>query len=289
MRTMKNERPIVKDMKTQNAKTITPRSFLVAAAVVGMLLLCLTTPSFGQKEQAERATTRDGLTETGLMTNPEVSDDLDGTEDEYFYKFQARPGKLTLTLEVTANETNAGATLDLFGTNSKAILSNMLVQAADGGSERVSKSVNLAKAQDIIIRIKGLRYGSSAGYPGVYKIRLEGTAVRFTDVAPSDGPVEVKKPDMAPPDAPGQPAPPDGPVEIQNPAATPPDGPAEVKKPDVPESDGTGQDKKPAATPTDGTVQNKKPDAVDRVIEKGKAKSNKLLELLNKVKAKIPD
>src|SRR5687767_13914634 len=104
---MKNERPLIMDMKTQNVETIHLRSFLVAAAVVGMLLLSFATQTFGQKEQAERATTRDGLTGTGLMTNPEVSDDLDGTEDEYFYKFQAVPGKLTLTLEVTANETNA--------------------------------------------------------------------------------------------------------------------------------------------------------------------------------------
>ncbi len=175
---MKNERPKGEDMKTQNVKTITPRSFLVAAAAVGMLLLVSITPSYGQKEQAERATTRDGLTVTGFMTNPEVSDDLDGTEDEYFYKFQAVPGKLTLTLEVTANETNAGAMLDLFGVNNKAILSNLLAQAANGGSERVSKSVNISKKQEIIIRIKGLRYGSSAGYPGTYKIVLEG-AVSF--------------------------------------------------------------------------------------------------------------
>lgn len=267
-------------MKTQNAKTITTRSFLVAAATVGMLLFSFTTQSFGQKEQAERATTRDGLTETGFMTNPEVSDDLDGTDDEYFYKFQARPGKLTLTLEVTANETNAGATLDLFGTNSKAILSNMLVQAADGGSERVSKSVNLAKAQDIIIRIKGLRYGSSSGYPGVYKIRLEGTAVSFTDVVPSEVPVEVKKPDVVPSD---------GTVEVKKPADALSEATVEVKKPDEAPSDGPVEVKKPDEAPSTGTVEVKKPDAVDRVIEKGKAKSNKLIELLNKVKAKIPN
>lgn len=239
-------------MKTQTVNTNTTRFFLVAAAALGMLLFVSITPSFGQKEQAERATSRDGLTETGFMTNPEVSDDMDGTDDEYFYKFQAGPGKLTVTLEAVANETNAGATLDLFGVNSKPILSNMLAQGVDGGSERVSKSVNLAKAQDIIIRIKGLKYGSSAGYAGIYKIRLEGTAVSFNDVGPADGRVEAKEPDVA-----------------QS------DGPVEVKKADVPQSD--------------GPVEVKEPDAVDRVIEKGKAKSNKLLELLKKVKTKIPD
>jgi len=255
------------------------RIFFVAAAALVLLFVSIT-PTFGQKEQAERATTRDGLTETGFMTNPEVSDDLDGTDDEYFYKFQARAGKLTVTLEVVANETNAGATLDLFGVNSKAILSNVLAQGVDGGTERVSKSVNIAKAQDIIIRIKGLKYGSSAGYAGIYKIRLEGTAVIFNDVGPVDGPVEVKKPDV--PQS-------DGPVEVEAPDLPQSDGPVEVKAPDVPQADGTGQDKKPAASPSDATGQNKKPDAVDRVVEKGKAKSNKLLELLNKVKTKSPD
>lgn len=32
-----------------------------------------------------------------------------------------------------------------------------------------------------------------------------------------------------------------------------------------------------------------KPDAVDRPIEKGKTKGNKVFEVVNKVKAKIPD
>jgi hypothetical protein len=279
-------------MKIKKVNTNTTRLFLVAAAaVVVMLLFVSITPIFGQKDQAERATTRDGLTESGFMTNPQVSDDLDGTDDEYFYKFAAGPGKLTVTVEVIANQTNAGAMLDLFGTNSKAILSNMLVQAANGGSERIIKSVNIAKKQDVIIRIKGLRYGSSAGYPGTYKIRLEGTAVKFNappdatgqdknpDAAPSDGPVEVKKPDVTPSDAPGQDkkqeaAPSDGTVEVTKPEEAPPDITPEVKKPDDPPSDATGKEKKP--------------DVVDRVIEKGKTKSKKLLNLLDKVKAKIP-
>ena len=241
-------------MKNQNAKTITTRSFLIAATAVGMLLLSFSTQSFGQKEpfEARRATSRDGLIDTGYMTKAYVSDGLDGNDEEYFYKFQAVAGKLTVILVVVANETNAGATLDLFGTNSRAILSDLLVQAINGGSERVSKSVNLAKPQEIIIRINGLKYGTSGGYPGIYKIRLEGTAVNFKDAAPPDGPVEVKKPDAAPSD-----------------------GPVEVKKPD--------------AAPTLGPVEGKKPDVVDRAIEKGKTKSQKLLRVLDKVKTKIPN
>lgn len=272
------------------------RGLLFAAVAAALILVVFMTPSFGQKEDLEvkRATSRDGLLAIGFMTKPELSDELDGNDDEYFYKFQAGPGKLTVLLEVVANETNAGATLDLFGSNSKAILSNLLAQGADGGSERVSKSVNLAKAQDIIIRIKGLKYGSDSSYPGVYKIRFEGTAVNFAEPVPSEGPVQVMKPDVAPSDAPVEvikpdAAPSEGTVEVIRPDTAPTDGSVEIKKPDAAAPDETGSDKKPTATAPDKTVENKKPDAVDRVIEKGKAKSNRLLELLNKVKTKIPD
>ncbi len=181
-------------MRTQNEKSITRRSFLIWAAMV--LTLFSAAQCFGQKEESEakRATNRDGLAETGYMTKAEVIDEIEGTEDEYFYKFKARPGKLTVIVEVSANETNAGVMLDLFGPNSKAIISNMLVQAANRGTERVSQSVKLIKAQDVVIRIKGLKYGSSAAYPGTYKILLEGPAVNFEEVPSSEGAVEVKKP-----------------------------------------------------------------------------------------------
>ena len=184
-------------MNIQNTKTITARSILLTAAAAGIFLFSCASQSFGQKEPVEpqRAATREALIDSGYLTNANLSDDLDGSEDEYFYKFQAGPGKLTVTFEVTANETNVGAYLDLFGINSKAILSNMLAQGVDGGSERISKSVILAKAQDIIIRIKGIKYGSSGGYTGSYKLRLEGTAVNFKEMGASGGgPIPDKKP-----------------------------------------------------------------------------------------------
>lgn len=280
---MKNERLLVNDMKTQNAETINLRSFFVAVALVGMILISLTTQSFGQKEQVERATTRDGLTEAGFMTSPEVSDDLEGTEDEYFYKFQAVPGKLTLTLEVTANETNAGAMLDLFGSNNKSILSNLLAQAADGGRERISKSVNISKKQDIIIRIKGLRYGSSAGYPGTYKIVLEG-AVSFNVAVPSDVPGQNNIP--VPSDVPVQgniPVASDVPVQNNTPVASD----ATVQSNTPPASDATVKSNTPAAS--DQAVQEKKPSKADRVIDKAKSKSEKLLRVLDIVKEKKPN
>jgi hypothetical protein len=100
-----------------------------------------------------------------------VSDDLDGSGDSYFYKFTAGPGKVTITLEVEANETNAGATLDVFGTGTRAIVSNVLAQGVDKGSETVERSFKLTKQQTLVIRIKGIRYGDSGG-TGSYKITV---------------------------------------------------------------------------------------------------------------------
>lgn len=281
-------------MNTQTISTYGARSVLAASAGVAILLVFSTSQSFGQGEEVERVKSRDALAAAAFIQTGEISDDIDGDDDEYFYKLKAVAGKLTLTLEITATETNAGATLDLFGVNDKTILSNVLAQAADGGTERVSRSVNLAKAQDIVIRIKGMRYGSSASYPGIYKIQLEGTAINFKAAPPADGTVDVKRPELAPSDPRTEGINPDGPpsdgtVEVSKPDTAPIDGTVKVKTPDVTPADETVSDKKPTAAAPDKTGQNKKPDAVDRVIEKGKAKSNKLLELLNKVKEKIPD
>lgn len=258
-------------MNTQTFNKHNMRSILVAVAAAAMLLVISITPSFGQ---VERVASRDALSAASFMTSGEISDDLEGNDDEYFYKFKAGPGKLTITLEVTANETNAGAMLDLLGPNDKAIISNMLVQAADRGSEMAFQSVTLAKAQDIIIRIKGMKYGSSARYPGVYKISLAGTAVKFNDVAP-----------------------PAGLDQSQIPAAPPPLETDQSKNTDVPQPDGVDQENvpaqsgavPPAATPPAKTGQVEKPDAVDRAVEKGKKKSKKLLDILEKVKTKIPE
>ena len=271
-------------MKTHHAKKITCRSFLYAAVVVGAVLLTFATQNFAQKEESEvkRSTSRDGLADAGYMTKAEVSDDLEGTEDEYFYKFQARPGKLTLTLEVTANETNAGATLDLFGANSKAVLSNMLVQAADGGSESVSKTVNLAKGQDITIRVKGLRYGSGAGYPGVYKIRLEGPAVNFEAVPPiSAGPTQTpvadapQIPEATPASLPGQ---------VQ--AGTPAGAISQTGTTETAPSGATSQDGQPAAAPASAAA--KKPGKVDQALDGAKKKAATVLQVLEQVKTIKP-
>jgi len=119
----------------------------------------------------ERGTSRETAV---LIESNQVTDDLDGSDDSYFYKFAAGPGKVTITLEVEANETNAGATLDVFGVGSRAILSNVLAQGVDKGSERVERTFKLTKQQTLVVRIKGIKYGDSGG-TGSYTITIDGS------------------------------------------------------------------------------------------------------------------
>ncbi len=152
---------------------------------IAAMLLCAST-NFAQ----ERSKDRDNPT---LLTSNELSDDLDGSNDEYFYKFSAGPGKLTITFDVTASGTNAGAHLDLFDTSARSILTDVLAQGVDSGSERVVKTVQLGRLRDIVMRIKGIKYGDSGGN-GVYKVRLDG-AVNFK---PADTPKTTSSPTPSP-------------------------------------------------------------------------------------------
>lgn len=228
--------------------------FIVSVLFAAVLLIFTGAPAQDRSEDRNNPT---------LVTANEITDDLDGAENEYFYKFTAGPGKLTVTLEVDANETNAGANLDLFTDTNKPIMQNMLVQAIDGGSDRGSRSVKLRKKQIIIIRIKGLKYGTSGRYTGTYKILLEG-AVDFKLAAPAEGQVQPETPVAAP------------------------DENAQNNQPDPAPSAVAATDNPEAARSTP-TSENKKPDVVDRALEKEKTKSQKLRGLLDKVKAKIPD
>lgn len=177
-----NTRSLSKNIKGILIKVIT---------AVGLLLICFTMPHFGQRATSQAA--------ASYLTSGKISDNFDGTDDEYFYKIAASPGTLTIGLEVAANKTRAGAILQLSDSTSK-ITSNMTAEPVKGGSEQVFKSVTITKKQDVIIRIKGIRYGNEAGYPGSYKIFLEGSAVTFNDLEASD----VAKGDDTPTEETGQ-------------------------------------------------------------------------------------
>jgi hypothetical protein len=159
-------------MKTPGFGANAARMYAKFLAIATLVLFASISPALGQ-----RSGERDNPTP---LKSKEVSDQLDGSEDEYFYQFSGGPGKLTLTLEVKASGTNAGAYLDLFDAESRPVLSNVLAQGVDGSSERVVESAQLAQRQTMIMRIKGIKYGSSAGR-GTYKVLLDG-AVSFAPV-----------------------------------------------------------------------------------------------------------
>ena len=89
-------------MNTQLANKITTRTLREAAAAVGLLLIFFTIQNVGQKEvfEARRATSRDGLMDTGYLTKADVSDDLDGTVTEEKVAHDAgAPTSQSLTVE----------------------------------------------------------------------------------------------------------------------------------------------------------------------------------------------
>ena len=144
--------------------------------IVAAILICTSGAAFGQGRSEDRDN-------PAQLSSNKVNDELDGSDSQYFYKFTAGPGKLTVTLEVKASGTNAGAMLDLFA-NSKPILSDVLVQGIDAGSDRQVNSVQLNGKREIVMRIKGLKYGDSGG-TGTYTITLEGPVTFAQDAVPA--------------------------------------------------------------------------------------------------------
>jgi len=154
--------------------------FYVSSLLVAAVLFCASiSAAFGQG----RSEDRDNPT---LVNSNEISDNLDGSGDQYFYKFSAGPGKLTVTFEVKASGTNAGATLDLFDNKSRPLLADVLAQGVDGGVERVVNSVQISGRQDVVLRIKGIKYGDSGG-TGTYKVTLSGAVNIAPAAAPAGG------------------------------------------------------------------------------------------------------
>lgn len=172
--------------------------FYAMHLVITAFLFCVSiSPAFAQ----ERSTDRDNPT---ALTANVITDDLDGTDTAYFYKFTAGPGKLSVTIEVKASGTNAGAMLDLFDTRSRPILSDVLVQGIDGGSERIVNSVQLSGKRDIVMRIKGLKYGDTGG-TGTYKVTLDGPVSFSQAPAPQGGGAAANNVPAGAPAGPGVP------------------------------------------------------------------------------------
>ena len=178
-------------MNPQDKRISSSPWYATGILIAMMLLFASTKVAIAQ----ERSKDRDNPTP---LSSNELTDDLDGSNDEYFYKFSAGPGKVTITFEVKASGTNAGAHLDLFDTNSRSILTDVLAQGVDSGSERVVKSIQLSRLRDIVMRIKGIQYGDNGGN-GYYKVRLEGpVSFMKTEASPSASPSPVAPPSASP-------------------------------------------------------------------------------------------
>ncbi len=100
--------------------------------------------------------------------------ELDGTDSTQTLAFSVKgPGKVTLKFDVKASGTNVGAYFSVLDSKGKPVLSDVLLQAIESGSERITKTINFAKDQVFTIQVKGIRYGSSGGR-GIYWVQIEG-------------------------------------------------------------------------------------------------------------------
>ena len=151
----------------------------ISISIAALVLFVLAGQTFAQ---ADRGKTRDTATP---IKDSKVTDDLDGTDDQYFYKFTAGAGTVKIKFEVEAAETNAGATFEVYDSKTRPLLSNILVQGVDKGTEEVVKSIKLTKQQDIIIRVKGIKYGESGGR-GTYTITIDGAVEKGEKPAQPD-------------------------------------------------------------------------------------------------------
>lgn len=110
----------------------------------------------------------------GAIPSRRFDGELDGTDSAQTHPVSVRgPGKVTLKFDVKASGTNVGAYFSVLDSNGKPVLSDVLLQAIDSGSERITKTINFAKDQVFTIQVKGIRYGSSGGR-GLYSVQVEG-------------------------------------------------------------------------------------------------------------------
>jgi hypothetical protein len=177
-------------MKTSGLGENAALMFALCLAVATMLLFASISPAFGQGRSEDR-------NNPTPLKSKQVTDQLDGSEDEYFYQFSAGPGKLTVSFEIKASGTRAGAHLDLFDADGGPILSSVLEQGVDGGGRRVVKSAQLAQRQTLIMRIKGINNGSIGGR-GTYQVLLDG-AVNFAPATMADN--KSTEPEVRPDDS----------------------------------------------------------------------------------------
>ncbi|HZS45625.1 MAG TPA: hypothetical protein VFC63_11015 [Blastocatellia bacterium] len=107
---------------------------------------------------------------TRLTTN-EITGNLDGSGNEYFYSFLAGPGELTITVDVKSSSGQALLNFELLDKNAAtSLICCEFAQAdGDGQSGRDVKSVKLAKQQRVVLHTTIGKSGN-----GTFRIRFAG-------------------------------------------------------------------------------------------------------------------
>ncbi len=140
----------------QNTINITRPTFLTALPI--LMMTAFVSIARAQPSSFDHPIPLDSLTLRGSLS---------GSDNERYYSFIGGTGKTELHFEVKASGDNAGATFDLFDKKSRAIVSNVFVQSVNRSAERQIETFQ----QEVILRIKGMRYGSNGGQ-GVYRVRI---------------------------------------------------------------------------------------------------------------------
>lgn len=95
-----------------------------------------------------------------------------GDDQENFLAFYAK-GKVKITYDVKANGSNAGVYIDLIDRDGDTVAMQEVIQAINGGTDRVTQTFEVNGRQLVIMKIKSIAYGSNPGsYSGKLNIKL---------------------------------------------------------------------------------------------------------------------
>lgn len=141
-------------------------------AVVGLL-------AAGPRAGHAQGATRDAAT---LLTRPEFGGVVSPQDsDEQFYRVEAGPGEVTVTLDVASRRGATRAAVDLYDAAWTPLLNVYRVVDHEGTSERGVITLRLTRAQPVFLRLSRRVYGPTSA--GSFHVRVAG-AVAFAAAAP---------------------------------------------------------------------------------------------------------
>jgi hypothetical protein len=138
------------------------RSFFLC---IGLLLLLAVTGSV-----SAQSTDRDHPTH---LNSNEITGELNASEIEYFFSFNAGPGEVTLTVDVKSSDGTTGTAFELLDGNANKVLICCEGAQADssGQSGREVVSIKLGARQTVVLHLTPFKYGK-----GTYRVRISGAS-----------------------------------------------------------------------------------------------------------------